>query len=397
MPDAILTINAGSSSIKFALFEANATLERMASGEVEGIGGAPHFFVRDADGTMLHEKRWAHGEELTHEELLSPLLDWVEQHLGDAKLIAAGHRIVHGGEKFVEPIRVDANVLLELSKLNTLAPLHEIHNLSAVKAVMALRKNLPQIGCFDTAFHHEMPVIATRLAIPRHFHDEGVRRYGFHGLSYEYISGRMREIAPPLASAKVIAAHLGNGASVCAMQNGKSIDSSMGFTALDGLVMGTRCGTIDPGVLLYFMQARGMSAEAISDLLYKKSGLLGVSGISADVRDLLASEDPAAAEAVALFVFHAARQISALIASLGGLDGLIFTAGIGEHAAPVRTAICARLSWLGISLDEAANIKNAGIISTPSSKIEVHIIPTDEEAMIAKHCLEVIQKNSSFL
>ena len=216
-------------------------------------------------------------------------------------------------------------MLVELSKLNTLAPLHEMHNLSAIEAVMNLRKGLPQIGCFDTAFHHNMPVIATRLAIPRHFHEEGVRRYGFHGLSYEYISDRLREIAPHLFGGRVVAAHLGNGASVCAMANGKSVDSSMGFTALDGLMMGTRCGIIDPGVLLYLMQARGMSAETITDLLYKKSGLLGVSGISADVRTLEASDDPAAAEAIALFVFDAARQISALVSSLGGLDGLVFT------------------------------------------------------------------------
>jgi acetate kinase len=393
MADAILTVNAGSSSIKFALFAAAAALPQIATGAVSKIGEAPHLAVRDSHGALVFEKHWEHGAALSHEELILPLLDWVDTHLGTDDLIAAGHRIVHGGEKFFAPVRLDEAALAELAELTPLAPLHEPHNLAAVQAVMDLRKNLPQIGCFDTAFHHDMPAIATRIAIPRHYFNEGFRRYGFHGLSYEYISRRLREVAPRLAAGKVIAAHLGNGASVCAMANGKSIDSSMGVSALDGLMMGTRCGIIDAGALLYFLQARGMSADELSDMLYKKSGLLGVSNISADMQVLEASTDPAAAEAIALFVFHAARQISAIISSLGGLDGLVFTAGIGENDFSVRAAICARLAWLGLEIDSAANKKNAAIVSTTESKIEVRVIPTNEEAMIARHCLELIGRD----
>jgi acetate kinase len=395
MSDAILTVNAGSSSIKFALFGAAPNLPRIATGAVSKIGEAPHLAVRDSTGAVVFEKHWD-SAALSHEDLILPVLDWVDTHLGSDELIAAGHRIVHGGEKFFAPVRLDEAALTELATLTPLAPLHEPHNLAAVQAVMALRKNLPQIGCFDTAFHHDMPVIATRIAIPRHYFDEGFRRYGFHGLSYEYISRRLREVAPHLAAGKVIAAHLGNGASVCAMANGKSIDSSMGVSALDGLMMGTRCGIIDAGALLYFLQARGMSADELSDMLYKKSGLLGVSNISADMQVLEASTDPAAAEAIALFVFHAARQISAIISSLGGLNGLVFTAGIGENDASVRAAICARLAWLGLEIDSAANAKNAALISTPQSNIEIHVIPTDEEAMIVRHCLDLLQDSLQF-
>jgi acetate kinase len=281
-----------------------------------------------------------------------------------------------------------------LSALNSTSSefflLHEPHNLAAVHAVLALRPDLPQIGCFDTAFHHTMPAIATRFALPRTFHDEGVRRYGFHGISYEYIAGRLPELAPHLTAGHVIAAHLGNGASLCAMASGKSVDSTMGFTALDGLAMGTRCGSIDAGVLLYLLQARGMTADDITALLYKQSGLLGVSGISADMRALLASPEATAAEAVDLFTYTAARHAGALAASLGGLDGLVFTAGIGEHAPEIRAAICARLVWLGAKISPEANAANAPIISTADSRIEIRVIPTDEEAMIARHCLAFI-------
>jgi acetate kinase len=394
MANAILTVNAGSSSIKFALFAAAQNLPRIATGAVAKIGEAPNLMVRDETGAIVFEKHWENGRTLNHENLFLAVLDWVDMHLGADELIAAGHRIVHGGEHFYKPVRLDEAALDELAKLTPLAPLHEPHNLAAVTAVMGLRKNLVQIGCFDTAFHHDMPAIATRIAIPRRYFNEGFRRFGFHGLSYEYIARQLREVAPRLAAGRVIAAHLGNGASVCAMENGKSIDSSMGVSALDGLMMGTRCGIIDAGALLYFLQARGMSADALSDMLYKQSGLLGVSNISADMQVLEASEDPAAAEAIALFVFHAARQISALISSLSGLDGLVFTAGIGENDPAVRAAICARLGWLGLEVDRAANAANATLISTPQSKIEVRVIRTDEEAMIARHCLEFLEESS---
>ena len=387
MADAILTLNAGSSSIKFGLFEAVAELPRIASGEVENIGAVPHLKIRTG-GDLALERLWPRGEALSHELLFEAILQWVETHLGGARLIAAGHRIVHGGGRYDAPVRLDAATLGHLAKLNPLAPLHEPHNLAAVQAVLSLRPNLLQIGCFDTAFHHDMPEVATRFALPRSFHDEGVRRYGFHGISYEYIALRLRELAPRLAAGRVIAAHLGNGASLCAIADGKSLDTSMGFTALDGLVMGTRCGTIDAGVVLYLLQARDMTATDITNLLYKKSGLLGVSGISADMRELLASADPGAAEAIDLFTYTAARHAGALASTLGGVDGLIFTAGIGEHAPAIRAAICARLAWLGAEISLEANERNAPVISTAGSRIEIRVIPTDEEAMIARHCLE---------
>jgi len=389
MADAVLTINAGSSSIKFALFEIADGLTRTAEGLAEGIGTAPHLRI-SANGALALERRWPTHAAETHEDLMREVLGWVEAHLGADKLIAAGHRIVHGGNRYTAPTRMDAEVMAHLAELNPLAPLHEPHNLAAVRAVLAVRPALPQIGCFDTAFHHTLPETATRLALPRAFHDKGVRRYGFHGLSYEYIAGRLRETAPDLAQGRVIVAHLGNGASLCALRGGVSVDTTMGFTALDGLMMGTRCGSIDPGVLIYLSQSHGMDAAAITDLLYKQSGLLGVSGISPDVRTLLQSKAPEAAEALELFAYSAARHAGALISCLGGLDGIVFTAGIGEHAAPIRAAICQRLAWTGAQLSPEANAAAQPVISTPDSKVEIRIIPTDEELMIARHTLAEI-------
>jgi acetate kinase len=391
MTGAVLTINAGSSSIKFKLFDAGDALACIASGEVEEIGIAPSLTIKDAHGAVLAANKWDRGAAMTYEMLLESILDWVATHLGSATLLAAGHRIVHGGRDFSGPVRLDAATLTALEALTPLAPLHQPHNLAAVRAVRALRPGLPQIGCFDTAFHHGMPHVATRMALPRHFDDEGLRRYGFHGLSYEFIARRLRDIAPHTAYGRVIAAHLGNGASLCAMIDGKSIDTTMGLTALEGLVMGTRCGSIDPGAILYLMQAHAMTVEAVTHLLYEQSGLLGVSGLSADMRVLLTSDDPHAKEAVELFAFRAAREVAALTASLSGLDCLIFTAGIGEHAPPVRAAICARLGWLGVEIDDFANQHHAAVISTASSRVVVRVIPTDEEAMIARHCIEIIR------
>ena len=395
MTHAILTLNAGSSSIKFALIEGTAALTPIAHGDIGKIGIAPLLTVTDAHGRKLMQRTWDegrtdHGAALSHEALLGPTLDWITAHLGSTTLVAAAHRIVHGGRDFSAPVRLDDAALQALEKLIPLAPLHQPHNLALVRAVRALRPDLPQIGCFDTAFHHTMPAIASRLALPREFEDEGVRRYGFHGISYEFIARSLRAVAPEQAAGRVIAAHLGNGASLCAMQGGRSIDTTMGFTALDGLVMGTRCGNLDPGVILYLMQAKGVSAEAISHMLYEKSGLLGVSGISADMGVLLASDDPHAAEAVALFAYSAVRCIGSLAASLGGLDCLIFTAGIGEHAAPVRAAICARLGWLGVAVDTAANEKHAPVISLPDSRVVVRVMATDEEATMAGHAMEIM-------
>lgn len=392
MADAILSLNAGSSSIKFALFEVRASrdLNRVVEGEVDAIGSLPHFTARDAGGAVLAEERWA-DRAGAFDRLMQRTMAWIEARLGTDRLIGVGHRVVHGGSKHFHPELVTAGLLKELEALAPLAPLHEPHNLAPIRAIAAARPQLPQVACFDTAFHRSMPAVATRFALPREFEATGVRRYGFHGLSYEYIAARMREIAPGLARGAVIAAHLGNGASLCAMRDGRSVDTTMGFTALDGLVMGTRCGNLDPGVILYLEQERGLTAAQMRELLYQRSGLLGVSGgLASDMRTLLASDDPRAAEAVELFVFRAVREIGALSGSLGGLDGIVFTAGIGEHAPEIRARVCARLAWLGVQLDEAANAGNAAVISTPQSRIEVHVIPTDEEAMIARHALDVI-------
>jgi len=386
MPKAILTLNAGSSSIKFALYEYGISAQRLIShGAIDGIGTAPAFTARAPDDTVLDSYRWATGTQLNHEDLLKPLLAWVTSHLGEESLAAVGHRIVHGGSRFHRPVRIDDAVLAELEKLVPLAPLHQPHNLAAVKAIAGLRPNLLQVACFDTGFHHDMPPVATRLALPRTYTEEGVRRYGFHGLSYEYLIGRLRELAPVLATGRVIAAHLGNGASLCAMRNGCSVDTTMGFTALDGLVMGTRCGSIDPGALLYLQQAHGLSAADVEHMLYEQSGLLGVSGISNDMRVLEASKDPHAREAIELFVFRIVREIGALASSLGGLDALVFSAGIGEHMASIRAAVCERLAWLGIECDAAANARHETLISTSHSQVHVCVIATDEEAMIAAH------------
>ena len=391
MAKAILTLNAGSSSIKFALFSLSADEPiQIAGGKIEGIGNAPHLTARDAAGKLLTERRWGAGAQLGHEAFLGGLLEWVEDHLGAAELIGVGHRVVHGGPHFSAPARVTPSLMAALEALCPLAPLHQPHNLAAISAVAAVRAQLAQVACFDTGFHHDQSAVATRFAIPRALEVEGVRRYGFHGLSYEYIARRLKKIDPPLAAGRVVVAHLGNGASLCAMRAGRSIDTTMGFTALDGLMMGTRCGSIDPGVLLYLLQQKAMSPDAVAHLLYEQSGLLGVSGISNDMRTLLGSDDPRAADAVDLFTYRIARETGALAASLGGLDGMVFTAGIGENAAEVRRQACLRMAWLGIALDEDANRRHAPIISRPESSVTVRIVPTDEESMIAIHTLELL-------
>jgi acetate kinase len=394
--DAVLTLNAGSSSIKFSLFEVGSSerLTLVSHGEVEGIGSAPHFVARDSAGAVLAEQSWADPGQ-AFPSLLEAVIGWAESHLGADTLIAIGHRVVHGGALHDRPERVTPDLLIALDKLTPLAPLHQPHNLAPIRAIAAARPELPQVACFDTAFHHTMPAVATRFALPRDYEKAGVRRYGFHGLSYEYIARRLRDVAPDLAQGRVIAAHLGNGASLCGMAAGRSVDTTMGFTALDGLVMGTRCGSLDPGVILYLEEERALTAKQVEELLYRRSGLLGVSGgIASDMRILLASADPQAKQAVELFVYRIAREIGALTSSLGGLDGLVFTAGIGEHAPAIRAMVCARLGWLGVVLDPAANAGHAAIVSAPQSRIAVRVIPTDEEAMIARHTLDAIRPSS---
>jgi acetate kinase len=392
MPDAILVLNAGSSSIKFTVFEVDGqkTTKYLAKGTLEGIGTAPHFIARDAAGKALADRHW--DEATNHEALLGFLLEWVEEHLGADRLLAAGHRVVHGGQTYTHPVLLDARLVEALDALTPLAPLHQPHSLSPIRAIMAVRPELPQVACFDTGFHRTMPAVAKRYALPRAYAAEGVYRYGFHGLSYEYIAGALRKTAPDLAAGKVIVAHLGNGASLCALSNGLSVDTTMGFTALDGLMMGTRCGALDPGVILYMLQEKGLSASDVEDVLYKQSGLLGVSGISSDMRDLVGKTDDHAREAVELFVFRIAREAAALAGSMGGLDGIVFTAGIGEHVAEIRAAVCERLAWLGVVIDTDSNAHHASRISTSGSRVEVRVIPTDEEGVILHHTLELLPK-----
>ena len=387
MKGPILTLNAGSSSLKFALFEAADELSLRAKGIIDETSSAPQMTTKDPAGRVITERSWPRGTAFS--EFVNAVIAWAEKQCG-TDLSAVGHRVVHGGPRHANPQIVTDELLAELDALVALAPLHEPHNIEPMRLLMQINPSLPQIACFDTGFHRTMPSVAARFAIPLRFEEEGVRRYGFHGLSYQYIAGRLREIAPGLARGRVIAAHLGNGASVCAMKDSRSVDTSMGFSALDGLVMGTRCGTLDPGVVLYFMRRHDMSAAQIEDILYNQSGLLGLSGLSADMRELLANDAPAAKAAVESFVFRLSREIGAMTASLGGLDGLVFTAGIGEHAPQIRRMTCEALGWLGLSLDEPANSRSDQRISTANSRVEVLVIPTDEEAMIARQVVSIL-------
>jgi acetate kinase len=391
MTEAVLAINAGSSSIKLALFEVGAdnALSLHASGQVDGIGDAPHFRAQDPQGETLAERRWPAGEARPHEDFLSCVLDFVDQALGADTLNLVGHRVVHGGAGHVEPEVVNDRLLADLDALTPLAPLHQPRSLAPIRGLAKLRPGLVQVACFDTAFHHTMPVLATQFALPRALTEAGVRRYGFHGLSYEYIASRLAVLAPDVAGGRVVAAHLGNGASLCAMVHGRSVDTTMGFTALDGLMMGTRCGTLDPGVVLYLLQQRGMTARAIEDLLYHKSGLLGVSGVSGDMRALVASTDPHAAFARELFAFRIARDTGALASTMGGIDAFVFTAGIGEHTPGIRAAVCERLAWLGVRLDAEANARGDFRVSAAGSRVPVLVVPTNEEVMIARHTVSV--------
>ncbi len=388
----VVSLNAGSSSIKFGLYRLRDSGEpiHVAGGLIGGIGVKPHLSARSDDGSVVMERDWDHGEVLSHEDLLGSLIEQAHDYLGHHQVVAIGHRVVHGGTDFVKPVCVDDDVLDRLEALTPLAPLHQPHNLAAVEAMRSLLPDVPQVACFDTAFHSDKPELAARMPLPRALFDRGIRRYGFHGLSYEYIARRLAELDPHLAQGRVITAHLGNGASLCAMLAGKSVDTTMGFTALDGLMMGTRCGSIDPGVVLHLIQHEGMSAREVEHLLYKDSGLLGVSGISSDMRVLSKSEAPQAEEAMALFALRAAQETGALMASTDGLDGLVFTAGIGEHHAGMRARICQALEWAGVTLNDTANQANAPVISTPDSAVTVRVIPTDEERMIALHALSTV-------
>jgi acetate kinase len=382
MSRCIAVINAGSSSIKFALYQlgSEALLYR---GKIEQIGISPHLQVDDANGVIVAERRWP-GEDFDHAAATHAILTTGRSLLADSPVAAVGHRVVHGGTKYAQPTRIDRNVIADLSELIPLAPLHQPHNLAPIRTIAEAAPDLPQVACFDTAFHRSQPHIAQLFALPQKLTEAGVRRYGFHGLSYEYVSSYLGQIAPELAEKHIIVAHLGNGASLCAIHRGRSVATTMGFTAVDGLVMGTRCGALDPGVILYLMQSEGMDAQGIEDLIYRNSGLFGVSGISSDMRELRASPAPEAAEAIALFVYRIVREIGSLAAALGGLDALIFTGGIGENDSATRAEIVHGCAWMGLRLDPARNSNGVGCISADTSQIPVWVIPTDEERMIAR-------------
>ena len=392
MPDRILVLNAGSSSIKFSIFqtETGRSLRATMHGEVEGIGGAGSLKVVDAEGRRLVDRS---VESKNHDRALMAVHDWFADHINqESGFDGVGHRIVHGGATFHEPVIVDEAVMTGLEKLVPLAPLHQPHNLAAIRAAQAMAPEVRQVACFDTAFHATQPRVATQFALPRRFMENGVRRYGFHGLSYEYIVSALTTVAPECAEAKIVVAHLGNGASMCAIERGRSIATTMGLTALDGLPMGTRCGTVDPGALLYLMQKEGLAAPEVEHLLYECSGLLGISELSGDMRTLLASSSTAAREAVDLFVYRIGRELGSLASALGGLDALIFTGGIGENAAPIRARVCNDARWLGIALDDTANAAHGPRISAAGSRTSAWVIPTDENLTIARHTRALLDR-----
>jgi acetate kinase len=390
----VVTLNAGSSSIKFALFKLqDGEPHEISGGLAEMVGEGRRLRVTNPAGTVTHEEEWRGGGEF-HAMALRRVLDWKAKAFPSANVIAVGHRVVHGGVTYDRPLVLDDAALATLRTLIPLAPLHQPHNLAGIEAARAVWPGVPQVACFDTGFHRAHPFVNDTFALPRHFYDEGVRRYGFHGLSYEYIARRLRQIAPLHAAGRVVVAHLGNGASMCAIRDGQSVASSMGFTALDGLPMGTRCGQLDPGVVLYLMQEKRMTAEQIADLLYKDSGLKGLSGVSHDMRELEASDRPEAAQAIDYFVFRIRRELGGLAAVLKGLDAMVFCGGIGEHAWRVRERVLESMEWIGIELDRDRNRAAAGsapaVISSERSRVRVFVIPTNEEMMIARHTAAAI-------
>ena len=391
MRDAILVLNAGSSSLKFSVFVSGADLAPLVAGNVEELQGRARFRAKDATGTVVDEHAWPDGGPPGHEGAIAFLLDWLRANAGGGRLAAIGHRVVHGGADYAAPVRVTPAVLARLERLVPLAPLHQPHNLLPIRTLAARLPDLPQVACFDTGFHCVQSTVARAFALPRELSDAGVRRYGFHGLSYEYIASVLPQYDARATAGRTIVLHLGNGASMCAMHAGKSVATTMGFTAVDGLPMGTRTGSLDPGVLLYLMDEHGMDARAIETLIYKRSGLLGVSGISSDMRELLQSDHPHAREAIELFCYRIGRELASLAGALGGLDAVVFTAGIGEHAAPIRERVCRDASWLGLALDTTANARNGPRISGADSRIAAWVIATDEEHMIARHTRDLLQ------
>ncbi|MDE2209954.1 MAG: acetate/propionate family kinase [Betaproteobacteria bacterium] len=396
MRDAILVVNAGSSSVKFSLFDIEGdTLALALRGEIEGIGTAPRLALHGAQAALIRERGFAAPEDLDHAGAIGLLLELVEAGAPGRHLAAVGHRVVHGGTRFAAPVVVDADVEAALLDLVPLAPLHQPHNLAPIRVLRERLPGLPQVACFDTAFHRTQPALAQAFGLPPEITDRGVRRYGFHGLSYEYVASRLPGLDPRAAGGRVVVAHLGNGASMCALHERRSIATTMGFTALDGLMMGTRPGVLDPGVVLWLQSELALDASALARLLYHQSGLLGVSGISSDMRTLLASREPRAVLAVDLFCYRALRELGSLVAALGGIDALVFTGGIGEHAAEIRARIVEGAAWLGFALDADANARHATRLTLMDSPAAAYVVPTDEALMIARHTRALTARQDS--
>ena len=396
MANALLVVNAGSSSIKFSVYaiDDRRGLVLSSKGQMDGIGTRPRLRVRGGDGTSLLEHEFGAGEVADVTEAMARVGKWLREHLQGAVPVAVGHRIAHGGPVYAAPVSVDDAVLAALERFIPLAPLHQPHHLRPIRAIQEGFPGVLQVACFDTAFHRGHAEVADRYALPDELYREGVRRYGFHGLSYEYITRTLPAVAPEIARGAVVVAHLGSGASMCAIRNGRSVESTMGFTALDGLPMGTRCGQLDPGVVLYLLSEKGYGVKDVERLLYQNAGLRGLSGVSNDVRELLASADPRARLALDYFVYRAAREVGSLAAAMDGIDAVVFTAGIGENSPEMRERICARGQWLGLQLDAAANRANGPRISVAGSRVSAWVIPTDEERMIAEHTLAIVNARS---
>jgi acetate kinase len=391
MKSAVVVLNVGSSSVKFSVFRVEGEeLHRSFRGAYEAIGTAPSFSVEDGRGETIEERRFTTAELGGQEAALQHLLGWLSEHNTGYEVTAVGHRVVHGGPRYSAPVLVNKEVLCALAEFEPLAPLHQPHNLAPIRQILEMRPELPQVACFDTAFHRTMPLVAELYALPQEMHAAGIRRYGFHGLSYEYIVRALTNLDPAAAAGRLVVAHLGNGCSMAAIRGGKSVACTMGFTALDGLPMGTRCGQIDPGVLLYLMRSKGMDVSQLEDLLYHRSGLKGLSGISSDMRTLLSSQAAGAKLAIDHFVYRVGRDLGSLAAALGGLDALVFTGGIGEHAADVRARVCRDAAWLQVTLDEEANRCGDLRISKSAASPSVWVIPTDEELMIARHTVSLL-------
>ena len=394
MTDAIAVLNAGSSSLKFSLFaERGDEFELTARGQAEGLYTAPRFVAKDGAGKVLGEKSWGEGVKLGHDGALDHLVAFLRAELAEHHLIGVGHRVVHGGLEYTQPVRLDPAVLAALQKYIPLAPLHQPHNLAPIRALFERSPQLPQVACFDTAFHSGAPAVAQAFALPKAITERGVRRYGFHGLSYEYIAHVLPQHDERAARGRTVVLHLGNGSSMCAIAAGCSVASTMGFTAADGLPMGTRCGSLDPGVILYLLDELKMDARAIEKLIYQQSGLLGMSGISSDMRTLEAHAAPEAKSAIDVFVYRIGRELGSLAAALGGLDAVVFTAGIGENSRSLRASVCRDAAWLGVELDAAANDRNGPRISTAGSRVAAWAIPSTAELMIARHTRRLLEKH----